>query len=65
MDFEVVRCVCGSVVMDAYAFRGVVRPICPGCKRRVTVHGDGQQVKVTQVGQRPSKLPRGNARVAA
>lgn len=57
MEFEIVRCPCGAVVMDSYGFRGIVRPICPGCKKRVTIHGDGKGAIVTQVGDKPSKLP--------
>jgi len=44
--------------MDGYGFRGIVRPICPSCRRRVTIHGDGHEVLVTQVDERPKKLPK-------
>jgi len=49
--------------MDGYGFRGIVRPICPKCRHRVTIHGDGQKTVVTNVDAKPKRLPR--VRIAA
>lgn len=64
IDFESVSCPkCGTVVMDGVAFHGLVRPICPGCKRRVWVQGDGKTMTVTRVDKKPGRLPRAPAAV--
>ena len=58
IEFQPVRCRCGAVVLDSYGFRGIVRPVCPSCRHRVTIHGDGHEAVVTQVDEKPKKLPR-------
>lgn len=59
IEFTPVICPkCRAVVMDSYGLRGIVRPICPRCKSRLTVHGDGHEARVTAVDKKPSRLPK-------
>jgi 5-methylcytosine-specific restriction endonuclease McrA len=44
--------------MDCYGFRGVARPLCPKCNRRVWIQGDGHEVIVTRIDKKPSRLPK-------
>ena len=57
IEFTPIICRCGAVVMDGYGLQGVGRPICPRCKRRVTVHFAGHESRVVSVDKKPSKLP--------
>lgn len=62
IDFVAVRCPkCAAVVMDTFMFRGIARPLCPRCRCRVTVHGAGNEVRVTAVQKKPGKLPTSKA----
>jgi phage FluMu protein Com len=58
LEFRPVRCPeCNTVVMDA-AFTGQVRPLCPGCKRRVWAISDGSEIRIFMVTRRPKTLAR-------
>lgn len=56
IEFQVVRCTCGGVVMDEMAFRGLIRSRCPKCRLRVWVQGDGRNVSVIRRDKRPGTL---------
>jgi len=45
LPFAVVRCNCGSMLLDGH-FTGIVRAKCHGCGQRVWVGSDGTETKI-------------------
>jgi len=46
-------------VADGVQPRGLMRVICPGCKKRAWVQSNGREMVVVRVDKVPKKLPRG------
>lgn len=56
IEFQPVRCECRGLLMEGFGFRGVIRLRCKKCRRRVTLHGDGHEIRITQIGEPPERL---------
>jgi len=57
MDWRPTRCDCkdGPILLDGI-FQGLIRTVCPACKRRVWLLGDGRDVRLVYNDRRPSRV---------
>ncbi len=59
LSFENVRCPkCNAVVCDGLKFdSGMIRAVCPKCRRRVWIQGSSEGMQAVRVDRKPSRLP--------
>lgn len=57
MEWKATRCTCSStpVLLDG-TFQGIVRVVCPVCKRRIWLAGDGKRVLIAFTDPKPGKI---------